>query len=241
MKRNFCKFENISLIFLLSLALFCLQISAQQEVSDSIVRKRIQCIQKTLNKDKINTQRWWYGWLGGYSAATLVQATIGFSSNSKSTRQDMGLGAITTSLGVLGQFFTPIIPGCGADSLANFSENNQENQLVKLIQAEEMLKKVALAEKEARSWKVHAVTGAVNLGGALITWLGFKRSVWDGATFFALNTIVTEVQIWSMPGRAMKDYRIYCDKFYSNEKQSAFEPKWFVGIYPGTIQITLLF
>ena len=225
----------------MTLALFCFQLSAQYEASDSMVWKRIQCIQKTLNKDKIITQCWWFGWLAGYSAATLVQATIGFSSNSKSTRQDMGLGAITTSLGILGQFLTPIVPTNGADSLASFSENNQENMLVKLIQAEEMLKKVALAEKEARSWKVHAVTGIVNIGGGLITWLGFKRSVWDGATFFALNTIVTEVQIWSMPGRAMKDYRIYCDKFYLNEKQSAYELRWFVGIYPGSIQINLLF
>ncbi|MCK7538546.1 MAG: hypothetical protein MZV63_50095 [Marinilabiliales bacterium] len=44
----------------------------------------------------------------------------------------------------------------------------------------ELLKMLAVREKEGRSWKTHAIAGAVNLSSGLITWLGFKRTVWDG-------------------------------------------------------------
>ena len=81
-----------------------------------------------------------------------------------------------------------------------------------MIYSEEMLKEIAEREKEGRSWKMHALTGAVNLSTGLITWLGFKRSVWDGLEIFALNTAVTELQIWTQPTRAIKDYKNYYGK-----------------------------
>jgi hypothetical protein len=243
MNKNNYRFDIIAIIFLMVFIAYCTPNSAQNEISDSILLERIHGIQNSMNHNEVNTKRWWYGWLTGYSATTVVQGAIGFLSDSKTTRQDMGLGAITTSIGAIGQFITPIVPENKADSLSRFPEISLQNKLVKLHRAEEMLKEAALKEKEARTWQIHAISGAVNLSSGLITWLGFKRTVWDGVTNFALNTLVSEVQIWSTPTRAMKDYRIYCRKYILSEKQliNTNEPKWFVAFYPGKVQIKLVF
>lgn len=155
----------------------------------------------------------------------------------------MFLGAITTSLGIIGQFTTPVVPGVATDTFANFSGDNPGYLLVQLKCAEDLLQKAAFAEKEARSWKTHAVCGVVNLSSGLITWLGFKRTVWAGVANFAINTVVCEVQIWSTPSRALKDYRNYCRKYKPGEKLHAGKSdlKWSAGVSAGTIQVILEF
>jgi len=56
-------------------------------------------IQVTALKDLAAAERWWYGWLTGYTAATAGQGVIFFISDSKTLRQDMALGAATTFFG----------------------------------------------------------------------------------------------------------------------------------------------
>ncbi len=233
----------ITLLLFILFTFYFLPLLAQSEISDSLVLDRIQHIQKTLSKDKRDTQFWWYGWLFGYGAATIGQGTIAYLSHSKSTKQDMILGAGTTSLGVIGQFTSPVIPNNVSDSLEHFSEDNPENLLIKIDRAEELMEKVAYSEKVGRSWKTHAVCSVVNLSSGLITWLGFKRTIWDGVANFAFNTAITELQIWTQPNRAMKDYKSGCRRYKECEKVKnwAYNPKWSVGIGPGTFIVKFEF
>ena len=243
MNKNNFRFDSITIIFLMFFITQNNALKAQYEISDSSAMERIHGIQNTLNRNEVNTKRWWYGWLAGYSAATAIQGGMVILSDSKTTRQDMGLGAFTTFIGAIGQFITPIVPENVADSLSRLPENSSQNRLLKVHQAETLLKEAALKEKEARSWQIHALSSVVNLSSGLITWLGFKRTVWDGVTNFALNSLVTEVQIWSTPSRAMKDYRIYCKKYYPGEKQSfcTYKSELFVAFYPGIVKIKIVF
>ena len=98
-------------------------------------------------------------------------------------------------------------------------------------------------EKEGRSWKIHAVTGVVNIGSGLITWLGFRRTVWEGVENFALNTFITETQIWTQPTRALKDYQNFCRKYNSGSGMKVLKPEneWIVRAYPGGIAIEFNF
>ena len=73
--------------------------------------------------------------------------------------------------------------------------------------------KIAKREKSGKSWKIHALNGAVNLGSGLITWLGFKRSVWDGIINFAMNSAISELQILTQPTRTLKAYNLYKQKY----------------------------
>ena len=220
-----------------------INISAQIEIPDSVIMERIQLIEKMLDQGKQKANYWWFGWLAGYSAATIGQGAVFLSSDIKRTRQDMALGAVTTLLGATGQLITPMIPGYAPDRLKKISEDTREARLKKLDNAEELLKASALREKAGRSWQIHAVTGIVNVGSGLITWFGFNRNVWAGVKNFALNTIITETQIWTQPTRAMKDYQIYCQRYKSGEKPIALKSNmiWFVSPSPGGIEIKIMF
>jgi len=236
LKINFLSFFIVFIIQVLPL-------SGQDAISDSLVAERLQDIHKLLDQDRIKAQCWWYGWLAGYSVATVGQGIVYFSSENKSTKQDMALGSATTFLGAIGQLLMPIVPRCSSIADSQISKSVSPEQFKELYYSEEQLKELALREKEGRSWKIHAVTGAVNIGSGLVTWLGFKRSFWDGVKNFALNTVITETQIWTQPTRAIKDYKNYCNKYNSGSDQNVLKPEkeWLVRIYPGGITIELDF
>jgi hypothetical protein len=218
-------------------------LTGQEAKSDSLLTAQLQEIKKTVIQDKKIAQTWWYGWLAGYSAATVGQGIVYFSSDNKSTKQDMALGAATTALGALGQIIAPLVPH--NLSLQDFQVPGYslEGKPGETMYYEELLKEIAAREKKGRSWKMHALTGAVNMSTGLITWLGFKRSVWDGIGIFALNTAVTELQIWTLPAGAIRDYKSYCKKYGSFPGQEALkrEKEWVVLAYPGGIKIEMNF
>jgi hypothetical protein len=150
-----------------------------------------------LERGKSGSDRWWYGWLIGYGAATVGQGAAGLAGKDKGTKQDMFLGAATTCLGAIGQIISPMTPSSAPGRLTNLPEGTPGERMKKCAYAE---------EREGRSWKTHAVAGAVNLGGALVLCLGFKRGLWEGVGNFAFNTAIAEAQIWTQPMRAVKDH-----------------------------------
>jgi hypothetical protein len=218
-------------------------LSAQDEIPDSVIMERIHLIEQMLARSKPGVERWWIGWLGAYGVATIGQGAVALTSNNESLREDMYLGAATTLLGVAGQLLTPLLPPYKTDRLAKITEDTHEARLQKLKNAEELLKECARREKSGRSWQMHAVTGAVNLCGGLIVWHGFKRNVWAGVQNFALNTIITEAQIWTQPTRAVKDYRNYCKMYIDGEKPGAPKPnaKWLISAGPGMVSLKVVF
>jgi hypothetical protein len=218
-------------------------LSGRDAPPDSLVRERLADIRRTLESGAPNAGRWWTGWLIGYGAATVGQGIVCATSGEKRVRQDMALGAVTTGLGVIGQLLTPMVPADAPDRLAALPETDPEERLNKLSGAETLLKECALREEEGRSWKVHALTGAVNLGSGLVAWLGFKRCLGDGLANFALNSVITEAQIWTQPTRAVHDYKDYLRRYStSTPNRSNARPyirTWFVHVVPGGIGITL--
>jgi hypothetical protein len=231
----------ILFIFILNFQIFHLH--AQTIVPDSLAIERIKYIQNVLEEGTSGANLWWNGWLIGYGAATAGQGIVLISTDDKSTKQDMAAGAATTLLGAVGQLITPMVPGKAADRLKQISGDTPEDRLKKLSYAEELLKTSALREKNGRSWQTHAVAGVVNISSGLVTWLGFKRTVWAGIGNFALNTVITEAQIWTQPTKAMKDYENYCREYYTKDKPSAIKPEmnWYVGIYPGGLSMRIVF
>jgi hypothetical protein len=218
-------------------------VTAQEDLPDSIVTERLQTIKQMFGEGKTNANLWRYGWLIGYSAATIVQGTAFFISEDKNTRQDMALGTATAFLGAAGQIIMPVVPGNATDRLELLPERTGEERMNKLSEAEKLLRESALSEKSGRSWKTHAIYGIVNLSSGLITWIGFDRSIWAGIGNFALNTVVTEAQIFTQPIRAMKDYKKYREKYGMGLEQSyaATDTYWTVNVYPGGIVVRFVF
>jgi len=239
--------QTIQLIWTISFILiFSSQFSplcAQNEIPDSLTVERIQYIKNTLEHDKANAKRWWYGWLGGYSAATIGQGVVYFASNEKGTKQDMALGAATTLLGTAGQFISPLIPRNESEQLNSISATTRIKRLNELATAEKLFEECALREKLARSWKNHAICSAVNLSGGLITWLGFKRSFGAGVGYFVLNTAITETQIWTQPTLARRNYKKYHQQYLENEDGVSYLPEvnWYLDAYSGGLGIKVVF
>jgi hypothetical protein len=238
-----CILNSRAIILVILFLIKYVNISAQSEMADSIVTERLKLIETMLDKGKANANLWWYGWLAGYSAATIGQGAVFLSTNDKALKQDMALGAGTTFLGALGQIITPMVPGYASERLKKISEETQVERLKKLTSAEELLKESALREKSGRSWQTHAIAGVVNISSGLITWFGFKRDLMAGLENFALNTFITEAQIWTQPTKAMKDYKYYCKKYKTGETPIALKPEivWFVSGSPGGVQLRIMF
>jgi hypothetical protein len=216
---------------------------AQEPSTDAQVEERLRRIEEAIEKAESDANRWWTAWLVGYSAATVVQGAIGIAGKDKTTREDMFLGAATTFLGAMGQIVTPLVPGGSRDRCSDVTERSLAEKMENLRKAEKRLNGLAEREREGRSWKMHAITGAVNLGTGLVVWLGFKRSVWDGAVNFMINTAVTEAQIWTQPSGAIRAVD-------DDNRKSAYgqgtgclkqDRRWFVYGYPGGFGIRIVF
>lgn len=232
-----------TLLFLLIFTFQVSDISAQNEIPDSLVKVQILSIQTMLDQGKPAAKLWWNGWLYGYSAATMVQGIVCLESKELKTRQDMALGAVTTLIGAAGQLLMPMIPVSAPKKLALIPGDTPEERIIKLQKAEELFEASAKREKDGRSWKMHAASGAVNLGSGLVTWLGFDRTLSAGFWNFALNTAITETQIWTQPIRAIRDYKKYCEKYKSGEPQASnrLKTSFFVSAYPGGLALRVVF
>jgi hypothetical protein len=219
-------------LFFILLGLQFFSLSAQELILDSITQQRLEEIQNLLRKDTKKALLWQNGWIAGYSAATVGQGIVCFSTGDKSLKQDMALGAATTFLGAMQLLMMPMVPPKTISS----EESNT-------AYFEDMMKELSRKEKAGRSWKSHALCSAVNVGSGLITWLGFKRTFMDGVANFALNTVITEAQIWSQSTRAIKDYNNYCKKNLDGSASSAVKPEtqWIVKVYPGGISLGINF
>jgi len=218
-------------IFLVALVLILsfVRSSAQVMPDDSLIHHSIGEISHVVRQDAVSVNNWWWGWLAGYSAATIGQGIAGISSG-KSSRQDMFLGAATTLIGAIGQIYSPVQPVKIRHLNSHLSDSLSDS--TRLIIYREYLKKMSAAETRGKGWKMHLESGAVNLGSGLVTWLGFRRSFKDGLVNFALNTAVTEAQIWSQPIKAKR----YCSKYFQQgiAENSSIQMKEKCSVFVGT-------
>ena len=216
---------------------------SQKTLGDTVVTERLHTLEQMLAHGKSNANTWWYGWLIGYSAATVVQGAIMLTSDSRDTRQDMALGGVTTILGVAGQLITPNDPGSAPGKLDEMPENTAEEKIRKLEKAELLLKQCAERERSGRSWQQHALVGVVDLASGFTTWFGFHRNALAGIENFGLNTLVAEVQIFTQPTQAMKDYKAYLNKYSGLQSSGSknCEIRMFVFAVPGGMGVRLIF
>lgn len=178
-------------------------------IAERQLNERLNLLQSIVQKNERQAGNWWTTWTFLYGAATIGQAAVAVAADSKPLRQDMIVGAGTTLLGVASQLITPVRTGyefVPSDSL-RFLSMVEKSALIEKGE-DQLRRQVAIAEA-GKGWQVHALSGVVNLTSGLITWIGFKRSFGEGVLNFALNTVVTEVQIWTQPVGARKDFDRY--------------------------------
>lgn len=219
------------------------QVIAQDSIPNSRVIERIHVIQTMLNDGKKNANLWWYGWLYGYSAATVAQGTVAVFAGKLSTRQDMILGAATTFLGAAFQLVTPMVPGYAPKRLQEMPEGTPEENRLKLEEAEKLLEASARRERDGRSWKIHVLDGLVNVSSGFIVWFGFDRNFGQGFVNASYNQAICEAQIFTQPTRAIRDYNVYCLKYKPGQSLTLKPPpvSWYFTMIPGGLGLRLVF
>ena len=204
-------------------------------LTDPEVANRLQYIQSSLDGGQKSANLWWYGWLAGYGALTAEQIVAHSGADTEKERQDTLVGSVTSAFGVIGQLVAPVEAGRLAVQLRAMPGDTPEARRGKLAAAESFLRRSAAQEEFGRSWKMHAITGAVNLGIGLFLWLHYDRPARDGLAVFALGQLVSEVQIFTQPMKAARDLREYERRsdFGRASALGADQPTWYVGVTPG--------
>jgi hypothetical protein len=181
----------------------------RERIGDEAAAVRVAFIQNRLDQGTASARWWWYGWLGGYSVATLAQAAVGVATHDRALRATMLVGAGGSALGALSVVAFPFPPTYAANEV-RASEGLPVSE--RHVLALESLRACADAETLGRSWLPHALGLAVATAQGLVLWIGFEQPL-DGATSAAVSLLVSEAQIFSQPMRAVDDFASYQRQF----------------------------
>jgi hypothetical protein len=214
-----------------------------QTIPEKELNERLHVVETMLEHNEKAANIWWYSWIGLYGGATIGQGLVAYVTPDKKLRQDMIVSAGTTLVGFAGQIIFPVKSGYEMSSTDIINGLSYEEKLNKLLDDEKKLKYQSDRAISGKNWQTHAMNFAVNLTGGLITWLGFKRPLMDGVSSFAIGMAVSEIQIFSQPTRAKKDYRSYCSKYGLNGYTQSSRPEYviYANVIPGGLSVGIGF
>ncbi len=226
--------------------------------SDEEVKARLGFIQTALDAGRGRARTWWYGWLGGYAAATAVQGGLAIA-NAKNIKAvsdavsedvntdrkfaaDMLVGGATTALGLVGMLIDPFTPLSAPGDLRALPDSTPEARLAKLRKAEDLLRQCARREKEGRGLTTHLLNLGVNAAAGVVTAAAFKRPWTDGLINFGIGEAVSLLNIFTQPCRAVRDLKTYETTYPAGALEAlSAQPgtTLTVGYYPGGMRISL--
>ena len=226
--------------------------------SDDEVKARLGFIQAALDAGRGRARTWYYGWLGGYAAATAVQGGLAIgnakdikpvsdavSDDVNSDRKfaaDMLVGGATTALGIVGLLIDPFTPLSAPGALRSLPEGTPEERLAKLRKAEDLLRQCARREKDGRGLTTHLLNLGVNGAAGIVTAAAFKRPWTDGLLNFGIGEAVSLLNIFTQPCRAVRDLKTYESSYPGGTLEalsSRPETLFTVGYYPGGLRLSL--
>jgi hypothetical protein len=193
--------------------------------SDQQVKERLSYLENALRSGSPAARAWWYGWISAYGAGTVVQWSLAgahwkdtkLENSSPGARrvrdrgfaEDMLVGGATTALGLGSLLFDPFVPAYGSNALKRLPETTPEERRVKLLRAEELLRRCAERERKGRGLTTHLLNLGVNALAGVVTVVAFDRPVSDGLMTFAAGEAVSLLNIFTQPRRAVRDLEGY--------------------------------
>jgi hypothetical protein len=247
------KKARILIAFCITLVILCfsnISVFAQSSGSDGITR-RIDFIQERLDAGKTDAKRWQYSWMFIHGFSTDVQfglAATQTDNDEEEDRYDNVVGGISSLLAVGDLTFNPLVAWNAADKLRALPDQTSEEKKAKLQYAETLLKECADREESGRSWKTHALAGLVSLAGGTAIAMDEDEDddhrYGDGAMFLVSSMLVAEIQIFTMPTRAMADWKDYSAMARDGFETGMNHPqpnRFFIAATPKGIFCTMLF
>lgn len=172
--------------------------------------KKLQFIQQALDDEYNHSLIWQVGWTTVLGASTAMNI-IGHRKEGQEPdkKYDHGVGIITSGLGFIDMFITPLRGYRYADRLEGMPQQTADEKSLKLAKAEQWLEKAAQRQREKRNWQAHASSALVNgLGAAAIAFDDNRPK--DALIFFATGMIASEIKIFTAPNDltdALNNYR----------------------------------
>lgn len=214
-----------------------------RETIGADISQQIGWIQSSLDAGGVLAKRWQYGWSTAYGGLTYLyagQALMLDESHQSNDRYDATVNSAASFVGLVGTLAFPMKTHIAAGTLKGLPETTQAQKQAKLQQAETLLRESAEREALGRSWQAHAFGAAVSaVAGVAVACDDGRGS--DGLVMFATNLLVSEIQIFTTPTRATKDWRRYQQGRAGRSTGSHFESRLFISALPQGIIVHYLF
>jgi len=160
-------------------------------------------IEAELTAEAGHERVWWNAWTAGYGGLTVGESVSAGLTGSGHERVDMGVGAATSLIGLVGMLISPMPEvTSAARTLAAMPAGTLDERRARDDVAVRLRADAAGAEAEGRTWLAHALNLAVAGGSSLVLWKGFDRGT-SAATNFGSSVAIGELQIWTQPARLL--------------------------------------
>ncbi|TAL31531.1 MAG: hypothetical protein EPN93_17200 [Spirochaetes bacterium] len=206
--------------------------------------ERIDFIQNALDGGDFRATLWWWGWLGIYGASTGASFYTAATTDNGGTKIIQNVYGVQSALGVAGILISRFASIYGAGELRAMPSGTADERAAKLARGEGLLGSASEDEEFGRSWIGHALGVVVNGGGALVIWKGYderlrregKEPGKEALMCFALGMIVSEIQIFTQPMRAVDDWSEYRSRYRRASRDKADEsPRIIFAALPGQV------
>lgn len=182
--------------------------AAAAEEPDDVVRRKLDFLDDRLTRGERAASTWWSAWYITYLTATVGQATVAAAVRDRDLRADMAVGAVSSALGVvpLGLFDFPA--RYAGTALRAHPGRTPGERRARLALGEKLLRASAEAEAFGRSWLTHLGCLGVSALSGVVLAVAYKRGVSSLITV-ATNLAVGELQVWTQPTTAVRDWAAY--------------------------------
>jgi hypothetical protein len=209
--------------------------------------ERIDYIQRVLDEGDFRATLWWWSWMGIYGASTGASFYSAVTTSNGGTKVVQNVYGVQSALGMAGILASRFAAIYGAGELRAMPAGTADERAAKLAKAEGLLGSAAEDEEFGRSWISHALSAVVNGGGALVIWKGYddrlrrngKDPDKEALTCFALGMVVSEIQIFTQPTRAIDDWSSYKSRYRRTARNEAPEerPRVLFAALPGQVML----
>lgn len=207
------------------------------------ISQQIRWIQSRLDAGGAAAKRWQYGWCTAYGGLTYLfagQAHMLDEPNETDERHDAIVNSAASFAGLAGTLAFPMKTHTAAQTLKAMPESTEAQKQAKLQQAEALLRESAEREALGRSWQAHVLGASVSALAGVAVACDDGRGT-DGLIMFATNLLVSEIQIFTTPTRATKDWQRYQQERPGKSAKSSSESRFFISVLPRGIAAHYLF
>ncbi len=171
--------------------------SAEQELAQIIA---------VLEAERAPSQRWWWGWLGGYTGLTLGQGIIAGVTRDPDTRIANVLGAAGSALGMANMAIN-VFPGWrGTVKLRAMPTETPEQRLEALRAGRALFERNARNEAAQFGFVAHAGGFVVSAATAGVLWFHYDLRV-DAVVNLVGGVLITEAQAFTAPRGVHRAWR----------------------------------